>query len=318
MIEILTIGEILIEIMRPKKGIPLDKIGTFKGPFPSGAPAIFIDTAANLSHKSAIIGGLGNDGFGELILSRLKKDGAETAGIKISELPTGVAFVSYFKDGSRKFIYHIRNSAASDIGSLDENLIKHVKVFHIMGCSLMINEFIANKIVDTAKKIKKYGGIVSFDPNLREELMDKPYIKKALEIILDLSYIILPGLKELMLITGKDSKEAAIKEALDKACYIVLKLGGKGCEIYSKNTIDPVVVHSLDIGVKVVDPTGAGDAFDAGFICGFLEKKSLLDCGILANACGGLNTTKLGPMEGVFDRKTVEKFIEINLKSLGL
>ena len=312
MIEILTIGEILAEIMRSKKGIPLDKIDTFKGPFPSGAPAIFIDTAANLGHKSAIIGGVGNDEFGKLIISRLEKDSVEITGIKISELPTGVAFVSYFEDGSRKFLYHIRYSAASDMGNIGEDLLKNVKVFHIMGCSLMINEFIANKIVDMAKKIKKSGGIVSFDPNLREELMDKPYIKKALQAILDLSYIILPGLKELMLITGKDSKKAAIKESLNRASCVVLKLGSKGCEIYSKNTIDPEIVRSLDIGVKVVDPTGAGDAFDAGFICGYLEKKSLLDCGILANACGALNTTKLGPMEGVFNRKKVNEFIKMN------
>lgn len=314
MIEILTIGEILAEIMRSKRGISLDKIDTFKGPFPSGAPAIFIDTAANLGHKSAIIGGVGNDEFGKLIISRLEKDSVGITGIKISGLSTGVAFVSYFKDGNRKFIYHIRDSAASNMGNLDEDLLKNVKVFHIMGCSLMINEKIANKIVDIAKKIKQCGGIVSFDPNLREELMGKPYIKRALQTILDLSYIILPGLKELMLITLKHTKETAIKKALGKACYVVLKLGDKGCEIYSRNTIDPVIVHSLDKGIKVVDPTGAGDAFDAGFICGYLEKKNLFDCGILANACGALNTTRLGPMEGVFKRKKVDEFIKMNIQ----
>jgi sugar/nucleoside kinase (ribokinase family) len=68
MIEILTIGEILVEIMKPKKGIPLNKIDTFKGPFPSGAPAIFIDAAANMGHGFAIIGGVGNDEFGDLII----------------------------------------------------------------------------------------------------------------------------------------------------------------------------------------------------------------------------------------------------------
>ncbi len=312
MIEILTIGEILTEIMRPKSGIPLDKVDTFKGPFASGAPAIFIDTAANLGHKSAIIGGVGNDEFGRLIISRLKKDGVETAGIKLSELPTGVAFVSYFKDGSRKFIYHIRDSAAKDMGNLEDDLIKQVAIFHIMGCSLMIDESIANKIVNTAKKIKRYGGLVSFDPNLREELMDKTYIKKALGTIIDLSDIILPGLKELLIITGTKDKETAIKKTLNKASYVVLKLGSKGCEIYSKDTKQPVSVPSLDVGVKVIDPTGAGDAFDAGFLCGFIEKKSLLDCGILANACGALNTTKLGPMEGVFTRKKVNEFIKLN------
>ena len=61
MAEILTVGEILVEIIRGKVGIGLDESTTFKGPFASGAPAIFIDTVANLGHKAAIIGGVGDD-----------------------------------------------------------------------------------------------------------------------------------------------------------------------------------------------------------------------------------------------------------------
>ena len=119
-------------------------------------------------------------------------------------------------------------------------------------------------------------------------------------------------MEELILITGEKDKEAAIKKVLKKAHHVVLKLGSKGCEIYSRNTTDLVVVPSLDIGVKVIDPTGAGDAFDAGFVCGFLECKSLYECGVLANACGALNTTILGPMEGVFKREIIEQFIRKN------
>ena len=64
MAEILTMGELIVEIMRPKEDMPLDMAGTFLGPFPSGAPAIFIDTAARLGHSAAIIGGVGDDDFG--------------------------------------------------------------------------------------------------------------------------------------------------------------------------------------------------------------------------------------------------------------
>ena len=61
MAEIWTMGEMIVEIMREKENEPLDKAGVFRGPYPSGAPAIFIDTVARLGHKGGIIGGVGKD-----------------------------------------------------------------------------------------------------------------------------------------------------------------------------------------------------------------------------------------------------------------
>jgi sugar/nucleoside kinase (ribokinase family) len=310
MAEILTVGEILVEIMREEVGIDLDETATFKGPFVSGAPAIFIDTVAKLGHKAAIISGVGNDEFGDLCINRLKEDGVEITGIKRSKLVTGVAFVAYFDDGSRKFIFHIRDSAASDLGDLPDERIKEVKMFHIMGCSLMIKKEIAEKIIKYANMVKESGGKVSFDPNIRVELMNMDYIKNVVKDISKLSDIILPGLKELCLLANTNDKNSSIKKILNKVEILVLKRGKKGCEIYSKDS--DVVLKVSSFKIEQIDPTGAGDSFDAGFLCAYLEGKSLFDCGVLANACGAMNTMKLGPMEGVAKREIVEKFIESN------
>lgn len=310
MAEILTVGEILVEIMREEVDIPLNTVNSFRGPFASGSPAIFIDTVAKLGHDVAIIGGVGDDEFGEVCLKRLQEDGVNTEGIKINKLPTGVAFVAYFKDGSRKFIYHIRDSAATEIGDLTDSKIKSSNIFHVMGCSLMIKEQLANRIIKYAKKVKESGGLVSFDPNIRVELMDKDYIKNTVERVLELSNIIFPGLSELYHLTGTNDKNKAIKIMQDKVGTLVLKKGSRGCEIYSRVLEKPLTVPSFKI--KQVDPTGAGDSFDAGFLSAYLEGKGFYDCGILANACGALNATKLGPMEGVFTRDEVEEFINNN------
>jgi sugar/nucleoside kinase (ribokinase family) len=61
--------------------------------------------------------------------------------------------------------------------------------------------------------------------------------------------------------------------------------------------------------VEAVDPTGAGDCFDAGFVVGLLEGLPLEQVGQLANACGALGATKKGPMEGAFQREAVEEFM---------
>ncbi|MBE3138566.1 MAG: sugar kinase, partial [Actinobacteria bacterium] len=64
MANIWTMGEMLVEIMRPEPNMPFNENGEFLGPFPSGAPAIFADTVAKLGHSAGIIGGVGVDGFG--------------------------------------------------------------------------------------------------------------------------------------------------------------------------------------------------------------------------------------------------------------
>jgi len=90
-------GEMLVEIMRPKAGMQLFEPGEFVGPFPSGAPTIFIDTVARLKHSAGIFGGVGKDDFGKNILDRLKKDGVNTDYVFESENEsTAVAFVTYF------------------------------------------------------------------------------------------------------------------------------------------------------------------------------------------------------------------------------
>ena len=79
MTDILIMGEMLVEIMREKEGTQLYDQGVFLGPYPSGAPAICIDTAARLGCRTAIIGGVGKDDFGRCLLERLKKDGVDVS-----------------------------------------------------------------------------------------------------------------------------------------------------------------------------------------------------------------------------------------------
>jgi sugar/nucleoside kinase (ribokinase family) len=75
---LLVVGEALVEIMRPRPGIPLDAPGPFVGPFPSGAPAIAADAAARAGADVALIATVGNDLFGRLLVRRLSDDGVDT------------------------------------------------------------------------------------------------------------------------------------------------------------------------------------------------------------------------------------------------
>jgi len=303
-------GEMLVEIMRPKAGMELFTPGEFVGPFPSGAPAIFIDTVARLDHSAGIFGGVGKDDFGKNILDRLKKDGVNTDYVFESEHEsTAVAFVTYFDDGSRKFIFHIGNTPAVKAKNYNIKDIGSPKFFHIMGCSLMVAEGFRERIIKTAHLFVQNGARISFDPNIRAELLGGKTVEELFGDILDNCSVIMPGIDELRLITGMDAIDDGIKKLFEyeNMEIVALKKSSQGCTVYSKTQKIDCAAYEVD----GVDPTGAGDCFDAAFLCGLLDDKSLKVCAQMASAAGALNTLKLGPMEGDISIETINNLMRI-------
>jgi sugar/nucleoside kinase (ribokinase family) len=90
---------------------------------------------------------------------------------------------------------------------------------------------------------------------------------------------------------------------------IVVKRGKQGATVYSRADLaGEVIGGGVDVPAYVVDevdPTGAGDCFDAGFLCGLLEGLSLKGCAEVASAAGALNAGAFGPMEGKISRANV-------------
>src|SRR5262245_58027343 len=96
----ITVGEILVEIMATTKGEGFLEPQPLVGPFPSGAPIIFIDQVARLGAAAGVIACVGRDDFGRLNIDRLRRDGVDVSAIEVSEqYPTGSAFVRYRHDG---------------------------------------------------------------------------------------------------------------------------------------------------------------------------------------------------------------------------
>ena len=122
--KLVTIGEILVEFISHERNCALEKITEYSGPYPSGAPAIFLNQATRMGAVTEMIGGIGSDAFGRSVLNRLRQDGVGLDGVKISKgLSTGTAFVTYFDDGARDFIFHLDGTAVDQFtvpGSLFE------------------------------------------------------------------------------------------------------------------------------------------------------------------------------------------------------
>jgi len=297
--KIWTMGEILVEIMRPEPDMPLDVAGQFLGPYPSGAPAIFIDTVARLGHQAGIIGGVGNDGFGKNCLDRLGKDGVDTRFVRRAESgSTAVAFVAYDSQGERTFIFHIGNTpAASAVCPAEAEVMSPTPAFfHIMGCSLMADEKFCEEIIKTAMMFKKLGARISFDPNIRPELLGGRGLTGMVKPIMDNCSVLLPGYGELLALSGASSMESAVKTLFENPVLevIAVKLGAEGCRIFTRDDDFTMGVYPI----IPADATGAGDCFDAAFLCGLIDGLPLRDIAKQASAAAALNTAAFGPMEG--------------------
>jgi sugar/nucleoside kinase (ribokinase family) len=304
-------GELLVEIMRPQPGLGLYQPGPFLGPYPSGAPAIFIDTAARLGHPAGIIGGVGEDDFGRGLIDRLKADGVRCEHIhRYPGHATAVAFVSYFEDGSRQFIYHIDGTPAVLPDGHGAEMIASPAFFHVMGCSLMANDQFRARIFGVLSVLHKKGARISFDPNIRPELLGSRNLEDVVAPVLQHCSVLLPGIGELALLGGQDGVDENVAALFGRTPLetIVVKRGKQGATVYSRSGETPI--HVPPYAVEEVDPTGAGDSFDAGFLCGLLEGLSLKGCAEVASAAGALNAGAFGPMEGKISRANVAQVMK--------
>ncbi|MBZ0303477.1 MAG: sugar kinase, partial [Anaerolineae bacterium] len=188
MVDILTFGEALVEIMRTGVDQPLDRPGPFVGPYPSGAPFIFATQAARLGASVAAIGTVGRDAFGQCLLDQLADDGVNTSGMRIlSTHTTGAAFVAYRADGSRDFVFHVAHAAAGQIAPdmLDETLFTDLRCLHLMGSTLSIHAASLETGLRALELAQKTGAKISFDPNLRPQLMPTDRARAAFQPFLN-------------------------------------------------------------------------------------------------------------------------------------
>ena len=307
--EVIAIGEILVEIMRTEVDQPLDRAALFTGPYPSGAPAIFASQAARLGHSTAMIGAVGPDDFGLCMRRRFAEDGIDDRHVaEVQGVATGVAFVAYFADGSRKFIFHFGNSAAGQLPPVDDVDLTGTRFIHICGCTLSGGGLLRERAYQLVARAAAAGVGVSFDPNLRPELLGgAEAVRQVCRPVTEHATVISPGAGEAMILAGESDADVACRKLVRQGAKVVaLKLGDRGCRLYAPEGI----VEVPGKAVTPVDPTGAGDCFDAGIVAGLIEGLPLRRIGELANACGALATTRVGPMEGAAWRADVDAFLQ--------
>lgn len=309
--DLISIGEAVVEIFRKEVDIDLDVAADLIGPFPSGAPAITVDTMAKLGGRTAFIAAVGEDDFGICIKKRLQDDGVDISGVfTLHNVMTGLAFTKYYSNGERSFIYNFTTAATAFLTPemVDQKQIESTKWLHISGNVLAFSKS-ARQAVIKAVDIAYQNNIgISLDPNVRLEIMNKDAIYELMEPVLKKTTILIPSAGELNLIYGEDKSEEDIIKSLlsSNVKAIIRKEGARGCTLFTGDEI----VHTEGFKeINVTDPTGCGDSFCAGIIYGLINGWNYTKTTQFANAVGAITATKQGAMEGISDLDEVIKFL---------
>ena len=300
-------GNMLVEIMRPRLDMPLDEPGAFEGPFPSGDTVIYIGQVARLGQAASFIGAVGADDFGDCLLRRLEADGVDCAQVRVlPQHSTGVAFNARFSDGGRRFLFHWRHAAAGQLAPdyVDPDALADVGWLHLSGCNLAICDS-ARDACYRALDCLPGEAQVSFDPNIRPEVLGVEEIRALCQPVIERADLILPSASEAAMLTGAADDEAGCRQWAGQGKLVALKQDEAGSTLYQGD--ERISVPGFR--VTEVDATGAGDSFGAALSVALLEGMPLEEAGRFANAVGALAVTRNGPMEGAPTRAEAMAFL---------
>ena len=238
-----------------------------------GSAANTIVGLARLGLRTGFIGKVANDREGKMLLDDFRKEDVDTNGIIRSKLGRSGAVMG-FVDGKGERALYI-DSGVNDTISFEEipkTYCNQTKFLHL-------TSFVGRESFQTQRKILQTlpeAAKISFDPGALYAGMGF----KKLEKIIERAFVLLPNMGELQALTTETDYHKGAEFMLKKGVKIVaVKLGSKGCFV-----TDGKESHLIEtFKVNVVDTTGAGDAFCAGFLYGLVMGKSLYNCGRLGN-----------------------------------
>jgi fructokinase len=285
---------------------------------PGGAPCNVLSMLNRLGHKTAFIGKIGKDMFGDQLEQALLEVGIETRGLmKDNEIHTTLAFVHTLEGGDREFSFY-RNPGADMMlkeEEIDYDLIKNSRIFHF-GSLSMTDEPCKSAQKAAMKAAKEAGCLMSFDPNLREPLWKSlDDAKEQIEYGLANCDILKISDNEIQWLTGKEDYDEGIAIVREKynIPLVLLSLGGEGSRAYHK---DIRVEVPAFVREDTIETTGAGDTFGACVLHYVLEngwkeytKEELTEMIRFANAAASIVTTRKGALRVMPSKEEVEAFL---------
>ena len=321
--DVTALGELLIDFIengKSNQGNPLFEAN------PGGAPCNVLAMLAKLGHKTAFIGKVGNDFFGEQLKGAITEVGIDASFLCMDDVVhTTLAMVHTYPDGDRDFSFY-RNPGADMMlkeSEIPENLIRDSKIFHF-GTLSMTHEGVRAATKKAIHAAEESGAILSLDPNLRPplwECMDEA--RRQVLYGMEHCHILKISDNEIQWLTGESDYSDGVKWIHERyqIPLILVSMGKNGSRAYYNGKMIEVKPFFFFFSIET---TGAGDTFCGcvlHYICEHgleeLTEENLREMLIFANAAASIITTRKGALRVMPEGSEINRLIaEMERKSL--
>jgi len=245
--------------------------------------AIFACGAARLGLKVAFIGVCGDDVFGRFMLAEMQQRGVDVSNVIVREGGQTGLSVILNRGVDRAILTHLGLIADLQSSDIPDRLLQQTRHLHV--ASYFLQTGLQPDLPSLFQRAHSFGLTTSLDTNY-----DPSGKWIGFAELLAATDIFFPNKTEALSITGREEIESAAKQLASKSGQVAIKLGADGAVLQTGDE----TIFASSIPVKVVDTVGAGDAFDAGFLYGYLNGWDLETSLRLAVVCGALSTQDAG------------------------
>ncbi len=312
--DVVALGELLIDftcVSTDTDGYPT------MAAHPGGAPANFLAALAKFGAKAALMGKVGTDAFGKMLLNTLQQAGIDISGmVETDDVFTTLAFVTLDGTGNRAFSFARKPGADTCIAfdELKTELIDEAKVFHF-GTLSLTDEPARSATYRAVEYAKSRGKLITYDPNLRKPLWkDLDTCREQMLWGLAQADVVKISDEEVEFLFGMGTEEGAAHILQNYGVKLVfVTCGADGCLFKNEKAEGKVPALS---GIKVIDTTGAGDIFGGSAVWKILEsgkkpeeldEAALREIVTFACTAAGLSTTMSGGISSVPSYEDVMK-----------
>jgi fructokinase len=317
--EVACLGEALIDLVSLKAGVGLDGAPGFRKAA-GGAPANVAVGVSRLGRRAAFLGAVGGDPLGTFLREELRRHGVNVTGVDCAMARrTALALVSLRADGDRDFLFYGDRPAhlGLRLAGPMRSIVRRARIFHYGSISLIADPA-REATLSAIREARRAHRFCSYDPNLRLNLW--PNARTARRWMwegLQRADCVKVNEEELVFLTGRHGVARGLRALLEAGPRLaVATLGREGCAYYGAACEGKVPGFTA----KVVDTTGAGDAFVAGMLVGLLEaspnltealpdESALESVLTFANAAAALSTEKRGGIPSLPSRRQVLAFL---------
>ena len=312
MAEVVALGEVLIDFAQKSKDVEgYPTMAAHAG----GAPANFLAALRNLGHSTAILGKVGVDAFGVMLLGTLERCGIDVSGlVQDEDCFTTLAFVTFSREGDRAFSFARKPGADTQLRfeEIKLSLIDQAKAFHF-GTLSLTDEPVRSATRAAVAYAKAKGKLITCDPNLRLPLWKEPEDARR-EMLWALSQADIVKISDeevdvLWSCTPEEGAEKLLNVYGVKLAMVTL--GPKGCYLKSRSGAS---AYCAGPQVSPIDTTGAGDIFGGTALARVLESgkdvleldsAALQEIGTFASTAASLSTERSGGIASIPSREDI-------------